>query len=636
MDNYYIDNLSLSKDLFKEYRLSSNREDDPNKYYILDKLSKVNIFVGPNNSRKSRFVRCISSLERYEFETSDTKYNDYIDLYLSFKKALKTVLTDIRLENYAELNQKINEYERQKDIQVSKVCKTGEKYTIDVDDLFSYVKSLSGAPTTIGRAVSPDEHIQIQEKLKNVVSQYEKKVEDNKYREGFSYRFKRVYIPAIRGFRKFAVLGENQDPYENITKKEYFSDLQQGEQSSPSIFSGYSMSKNLRALILTEPENREKLNKFCNFLSTKFYKNKKVEMTPRDDRDKAVYLIIEGEDERAIQDVGDGIQQQILLFFSMFENIGKMTLFFIEEPELFMHPGMQRQFIESLYSERVFSGFQFFIATHSNHLLDITLDYENISIFRCDKRITKTENYTRIVNVDSPDHSLLASIGVKNSSVFLSNCTIWIEGVTDRMYYRHFLNLYQKYREEKKLVKEGKGFKEDLHYSFVEYGGNNITHWSFFGDDNPDVKRLCATLILIVDRDDNKGKEKRKEKIKERLGEEHFLDLREVRCREVENLLSNDALLNVVKEYEKGNTDINSSFREGKFRLERLGMFIEEEIITGERIRKSSYQDENGAINNKPAFAKKAVKYTKSYEDLSTPAKRVTEKIYRFIKSSNK
>ena len=22
-------------------------------------------------------------------------------------------------------------------------------------------------------------------------------------------------------------------------------------------------------------------------------------------------------------------------------------------------------------------------------------------------------------------------------------------------------------------------YKEDYHYSFVEYGGNNITHWSF-------------------------------------------------------------------------------------------------------------------------------------------------------------
>src|ERR1700745_3947929 len=48
----------------------------------------------------------------------------------------------------------------------------------------------------------------------------------------------------------------------------------------------------------------------------------------------------------------------------------------------------------------------------------------------------------------------------------------------------------------------GPRYKQDLHYSFVEYGGSNITHWSFFTDDAPTVvERLCGKLLLIADKD---------------------------------------------------------------------------------------------------------------------------------------
>ena len=34
----------------------------------------------------------------------------------------------------------------------------------------------------------------------------------------------------------------------------------------------------------------------------------------------------------------------------------------------------------------------------------------------------------------SPDANILRELGVRNSSVFLTNATIWVEGITDRMY----------------------------------------------------------------------------------------------------------------------------------------------------------------------------------------------------------
>lgn len=58
----------------------------------------------------------------------------------------------------------------------------------------------------------------------------------------------------------------------------------------------------------------------------------------------------------------------------MFIHRNEEMLFFIEEPELNLHPGLQRKLIEAMLSDE-FSNHQFFLTTHSNHLLDLTLDY---------------------------------------------------------------------------------------------------------------------------------------------------------------------------------------------------------------------------------------------------------------------
>ena len=90
-------------------------------------------------------------------------------------------------------------------------------------------------------------------------------------------------------------------------------------------------------------------------------------------------------------------------------------------------------------------------------------------------------------------------LGVQNSSVFLSNCTIWVEGITDRHYVKHFLDLHKKENKDDPDICD---FNEDYHYSFVEYGGNNITHWSFLDkEETPiNVEKLCGRLFLLADK----------------------------------------------------------------------------------------------------------------------------------------
>jgi predicted ATP-dependent endonuclease of OLD family len=165
---------------------------------------------------------------------------------------------------------------------------------------------------------------------------------------------------------------------------------------------------------------------------------------------------------------------------------------------------------------------QFFLTTHSNHFLDITLDIDNIAIFNVQKNLAQAEKSSaakpsfHLENVSKGDRSSLRLLGVNNSSVFLTNATIWVEGITDRMYLRNYLKIFQE-NESKKSQKKGKSFrtfKEDVHFSFVEYGGSCITHWSFVdGVKNPmDIRWLCAESFLLVDRDKAEWKKERSKK----------------------------------------------------------------------------------------------------------------------------
>ena len=94
-----------------------------------------------------------------------------------------------------------------------------------------------------------------------------------------------------------------------------------------------------------------------------------------------------------------------------------------------MHPSMQRSFLEVLSK---YDQHQYFITSHSNHFLDMTIDFANISVFHFSKHEdSKPQHHIR---PSSPrDRQILLDLGVRNSSVFITNATIWVEGKTERL-----------------------------------------------------------------------------------------------------------------------------------------------------------------------------------------------------------
>ena len=128
------------------------------------------------------------------------------------------------------------------------------------------------------------------------------------------------------------------------------------------------------------------------------------------------------------------------------------------------------------------------------------------------------------------------------------------------------------------------------------------------------------------------GKEKRHEKLVEKLGDNYYC----LQCREVEKLLSVDVLKKVVAEYERvevSELKFKDKLTEENYRDISLGQFIDENLLN--KKRKGSYASESGTVSDKVNFCKKAVQHIEKLEDLSEEARELCRKIYEFIKGNN-
>ncbi|WP_217696922.1 AAA family ATPase, partial [Paenibacillus odorifer] len=448
-------------------------------------------------------------------------------------------------------------------------------------------------------------------------------------------KYVNLYIPILRGLRPVT----EKDCYYDRTLKDYFNDEIQYSKEMR-VFTGYEMYSRIKALRLSKFEERKRLDQFELFLSEEFFMDKKVTLTA--DRDSDVLLIkIGNEKEQPIYNLGDGIQSIILITFPLFFYKFNKLKVFIEEPELNLHPGLQRKLLEVLYSNKYFGHCQFFISTHSNHFLDLTLDFSKVSIYTVKKQFEKDSNdffnleekpKFLIENISNEDNTVLEMLGVRNSSVFLSNCTIWVEGITDRYYIRHYLFLYQSHLK----IPEAQKLFEDIHYSFVEYSGNNIVHWSFLDEEEVtkktiNVERLCGRLFLITDKD-GESKLPRQKKLQTKLGNRYYC----LKSREIENLISKEVLKNVLADYEGVSVSelCLKDFEEADYQDEHIGSFLQN-IFYNAPNRRGSYQSKSGAVSNKIDFCERTIGKIYNFEDLSTEAKELTILIYEFIQKMN-
>ncbi|EFZ0000832.1 ATP-binding protein, partial [Shigella boydii] len=88
------------------------------------------------------------------------------------------------------------------------------------------------------------------------------------------------------------------------------------------------------------------------------------------------------------------------------------------------------------------------------------------------------------------------AMGMRPSEIFQANGVIWVEGVSDRIYIRHWLKLYC---EENGLDTP----IENVHYAFIPYGGAMLKHYSAESANTIQALMINKNCIFIADRDND-------------------------------------------------------------------------------------------------------------------------------------
>ncbi|MEX2478770.1 MAG: AAA family ATPase [Gracilimonas sp.] len=134
--------------------------------------------------------------------------------------------------------------------------------------------------------------------------------------------------------------------------------------------------------------------------------------------------------------------------------ISGADIILIDEPEMGLHPDLQRRFISYLHKMVEEKGVQIFLATHSQVLLNYadTLNYY---------RIRNSAGSRSIVSVpDDAIHTLLSDLGLRPSDVFNQDICLMVEGASEIVFFEHIIrNLY-----EEEFEKIGVGI--------LQYGGS--------------------------------------------------------------------------------------------------------------------------------------------------------------------
>ncbi|MYM31169.1 AAA family ATPase [Duganella sp. CY15W] len=180
--------------------------------------------------------------------------------------------------------------------------------------------------------------------------------------------------------------------------------------------------------------------------------------------------------------------RQIADLFAWLGAVPAGAICLIEEPEVHLHPRLQRYLVKEVERITVERGLQLFIATHSPVFQQRNAWQADVSLFEA--------NAQRLLNWQSAGR-VLDALGIRGADISQSNGIIWIEGPSDRIYIKHWLTLYC---ETHGLVQ----YQEHVDYAFALYGGALLSHASLCDTgDFIELLSINRKLMIVMDRDDD-------------------------------------------------------------------------------------------------------------------------------------
>lgn len=425
-------------------------------------LTKVNVFIGKNNSGKSNVLTFCKHLSRLK---SGQTYKDF----------------DRRLDYNVDCQKKQIRFA----IQVKKDSPVSGK-------IYNNIKSML-----------PDFHMKFPDWASDIWLEYELwdrghefeihpnipelgKIIESKYDESETNELARKYLRSAGGTHTGRsndiaqwISGSVYPPFE-VHKIGAFRQIT-GEQSGFSL-EGKGLIQELRKVqspaldrYQADKEKFATINKFLQELLGEKDAFLEIPAEPNE-----IYVSIKRK-ILPLGSLGTGIHELIILAAGV--TLSQEAIFCIEEPEIHIHPGLLKKFIRYIQAE---TKNQYLISSHSNACFDVP----GVNIYHC--KLVDGHTTCDLVTTDQDRGGILADLGYKASDLLQANFVIWVEGPSDRIYVNHWIQ-----GKDTKLV-------EGIHYSIMFYGGRLLSHLAF---DSPEVKefvQLCKlnrNAAIIIDSD---------------------------------------------------------------------------------------------------------------------------------------
>lgn len=494
-------------------------------------FSKINLFVGPNNSGKSNILKCIEKWCETDLGQKDDDYPKYDRslVYRTYKVVHVDATNNLLIPKTQQYAFLIGEIKR---------IITSKLFNYDSDQGILWYEGV------------PSEQ-ELQDSSSNIsplslmrysmdytgFSDGSDFVSNGKNLQNIFNKFFSVSLASYPKIDKCIYIKANRDLHDN-SKNNFLDDEK--------IIDKLNKTINHNASDTQAEKDKQAYEKFVSG-----FIGRKVRVSIPASLDSIILVSEDNPMEQyGLDQLGSGIHE--ILYFALVVTLTHNAVICIDEPEIHMHPRLQREFLEYLIEN---TDNQYFIATHSSAF--INTDKNDVSVFSV---FLNKDGFTECKFIEKLDQlsSLVDLLGCKASDIVQSNCVIWVEGPSDRLYINYWINGWmRRYQQDCRSLVEG------IDYSVMFYGGRLLNHLSgnddIIDEDLISLLRINRNSFVVID-SDKKNSEDSINSTKKRIITEFGKRCWLTDGREIENYLDKEQYESIAK-----GMDDSFAFKKGDF-----------------------------------------------------------------------